>query len=310
MEKIRLVDDALSGKTLSRPPLTLWYHFGVHHGPGEKFAELILDYFFHYDFDILKVMNDYYHPLPEGVTSLASAEDLEKISLVEVERTDWAEQLKALRLIRKRLEGVAYFVDTVFDPWHTLLRGMAGENLLRLAESSPGALHRALDVVTENLTRYSLAAIGEGAAGIFLSIPAGEEMVSRDIFLEFVRPYAERILSEVRSKAPLNIAHVHGERLFMEECLNLPAQVLNWWDRGPHGPSLPEVRERTDRVLMGGIDHTILPRHTVDFIRRHVREGMELGGREKFILAGGCSISSSLPPRAIRAVVEEARVGF
>jgi len=307
VNKKKLIEDVLAGKEVEHPPVTLWYHFGVHHGSGERFAELALDYFFHYDFDFLKVMNDYYYPLPDGLERIKTAGDIEKLCLLTIEKTDWSEQLKALRVVGRKLRDEAYFIDTVFDPWHTFKRALAGENLERLMEDEPVATHRGLEIITENLIRYCKKAIAEGAAGIFLSIPAGEEMVSREQFLEFVKPYSKTLLEEIKSEALFNVAHVHGEKVYMDECLDLPAHVFNWWDRGPHGPSLSDVKGKINGCVMGGIDHTILPRHTLEFIRNHAREGKALGGNSRFILAGGCSISSSLPPRAIRVIVDEAR---
>jgi len=41
--------------------------FGSQHGLPEKAAEVHLDFFEAYDLDLLKVMNDYDYPLPEGL---------------------------------------------------------------------------------------------------------------------------------------------------------------------------------------------------------------------------------------------------
>ena len=34
MDKIQRVDRVLSGEEVDRPPVTLWYHFGVQHAGG------------------------------------------------------------------------------------------------------------------------------------------------------------------------------------------------------------------------------------------------------------------------------------
>jgi len=60
MNKIERVDRVLNGEEVDRPPLSLWYHFGIHHAGGEQFARIGLEFFNHYDFDFLKVMNDYF----------------------------------------------------------------------------------------------------------------------------------------------------------------------------------------------------------------------------------------------------------
>ncbi len=307
MDKIERVDAVLSGEEADRPPLTLWYHFGVQHGRGSSFARLILDYFHYYDFDYLKVMNDYFYPMPEGLSSVKSVDDLSRISHFSVESSPWKEQLNALDLISRELSGKAYFIDTVFDPWHTFKRSLAGEEIVRLMDEEPEATLEALQIITDNIVEYSRKSIGRGSAGIFLSMVAGSELIKREHFLTFVKPFALKVLEGVSGMGKLNVVHVHGEDLFFEDCLDLPADVFNWWDRGPKGPSLSWALERIDGCVMGGIDHTLVNRRTPGFLRSHAKEAKSLGGKVRFLLAGGCSISTSVAPRAIKAVVAGGR---
>ena len=151
MDKIERVDRVLNGEAVDRPPVTLWYHFGVQHAGGEQFAKIALEYFNYYDFDYLKVMNDYFYPPPDGLDAVKTREDLKRITHFDVEKCDWQEQFKALKLISRELEGKAYFIDTVFDPWQSVRRNMAGENIDALMADEPDALLAALDIVADNL---------------------------------------------------------------------------------------------------------------------------------------------------------------
>jgi hypothetical protein len=45
MNKIERVDRVLQGMEVDRPPVSLWYHFGVQHSGGVQFARLTLEYF-------------------------------------------------------------------------------------------------------------------------------------------------------------------------------------------------------------------------------------------------------------------------
>lgn len=307
MNRIERVEQVLQGKEVDRPPLSLWYHFGVQHGGGERLASLAIDCFRHYRFDFLKVMNDYFYPMPEGIEAVRTASDLHRIVRFDVETSPWKEQLRAVQAIASDLAGEAFFLDTVFDPWQTLRRALAGEHLVRLMEEEPDAVLSALEIIAENLSRYCERSLAAGSAGIFLSIAAGKEMIGRERFLRFVKPFAARVLSSVRGKAILNTAHIHGDDLWFDDCIDLPADAFNWWDRGPNGPSLAAVKERISGCVMGGIDHTIVTRRTVPFLKEHVREARRLGGRDRFLLANGCSIDASVNPAAIRAIVEAAR---
>ena len=289
-------------------PISLWYHFGVQHGGGEPFARITLDYFKHYDFDFLKVMNDYYYPTPQGLDAVRTQEDLQQFTTFDVEHCEWREQFKALRIISRELKGRAYFIDTVFDPWQSIRRSVAGETMELLAEKEPAALHAALDTVAQNLIAYSKKSIDIGAAGIFMSVPAAREIVSREIFLAFVKPYAMKVFQAVSGLGRMNTAHIHGEDLYMDDCLDFPVNVFSWWDRGPHGPSLGYVKQRVPGCVMGGIDQSLLTRRSPAFLKAHVAEGVALGGGRRFFLANGCSIDTWVSPEMVRAVVAAGRI--
>ena len=307
MQKINLVDQVLAGTPVDRPPMSMWYHFGIQHSGGDVLAKTTLDFFNYYDFDFLKVMNDYFYPAPEGLEAVATTGDLKKVGGVNVRATDWQEQFKAIEIIAANLKDKAYFIDTVFDAWQSLNRCLVAENLKGLMTQAPDAVLEALDQVADNLIAYSKTVISLGAAGIFLSIPAGAEIVTRQEFLTFVKPFAQKVLAAISPLGKLTTLHVHGKELFFDDVLDLPAPVFNWWDRGPQGPSLEWVRQRIPGCVMGGIDQTIVARRSRPFLRNHVREALGLGGNQRFLLANGCTIDSWVYPGALKAMVEEVR---
>ena len=307
MNKIERVDAVLNNGEPDRPPLSLWYHFGVQHGSGEQFARITLEYFQHYDFDFLKVMNDYFYPPPRGLDAVRTSADLKRIRPLKWEDTDWVRQFRALEIIAAELEGRAYFIDTVFDPWQSLKRSMAGENIKALMAEFPEALLDALDVVADTLIAYCQKSLKIGSAGIFMSVPAAAEIVTRDEFLTFVKPPAMKVFEAISSAGKMNTAHIHGQSLFIGDCLDFPVRVFNWWDRGPAGPSLTEVKKKIQGCVMGGIDQTLVSRTSPAFLKQHVREGLHSGGGRRFFLANGCSIDTWVYPGSIRAIVEAAR---
>ena len=74
MNKIERVRAALAGRPVDRAPFTVWYHFGNQHAPAERTAQVHLEFFDHYDLDLLKLMNDYDYPMPAGLEVIASLE--------------------------------------------------------------------------------------------------------------------------------------------------------------------------------------------------------------------------------------------
>ena len=138
---------------------------------------------------------------------------------------------------------------------------------------------------------------------------AGTEIIARQEFLTFVKPFANRVLAAVADRAKMNTVHVHGEHLFFDDVLDFPADIFSWWDRGPKGPSLQWVKERISGCVMGGIDQTNACRRTPGFLKQHVTEAIRMGGRTRFLLAGGCSIKAWVYPESVRAIVAAAREG-
>lgn len=309
MTKIERVDAVLQGRRPDRPPMSMWYHFGNQHAGGERFAQIELEWFEHYDFDFLKLMNDYYYPLPEGLEEVKSADDLRRVARFEPESCDWREQLVAIRLVADRLKGKAYFIDTVFDPWQSLQRGMAGEHLGDLMRTAPKELKAALDVAADNLIAYSLKALSYGAAGIFMSVLGSESQLPRDLFLEFAKPPAMKVFAAIAGKGAMNTAHIHGKRIYADDVLDFPVAILSWEDRTEGNPSLAEMKARWPGIVMGGIDNDHLTRVSPAYCRKNVREALRLGGSTRFILTNGCSSPTWMDPRAIAAMVDTAKAG-
>jgi uroporphyrinogen decarboxylase len=307
MNKIKRLDTVLKGDAPDRPPVTLWYHFGNQHASGKKYAATVLEWFEHYDFDFLKLMNDYYYPMPEGLEELESAEDLARLQHFEPEQCDWKEQLKAIKLIAAELKGRAYFIDTLFDPWQCLQKSMAGEHMDELVATAPEALRQALDVVADNLISYSRKSLALGASGIFLSMLGSEKEMDRERFLRFAKPPAMKLLTAIQHLGPMNTAHIHGAGIYTADILDFPVPILSWEDRKAGNPGLEEIKGRWPGVVMGGIDIEQVIGVSTARCRDNVREGLRLGGSRRFILANGCSIPTWLDPHALSAMVETAK---
>lgn len=307
MTKIERVNAVLEGKEPDRPPVCLWYHFGNQHMSGEDFARIALEFFDHYDFDFLKLMNDYFYPMPEGVDEIKTGKDLLKIVPIDPDRSDWSQQLKAVRLIGKALKKKAYFIDTVFDPWQSLQRNVCGEHLPVLAKNNPRELAKALNVVAENLIAYCRRSIQNGSSGIFMSVLASKEQIDKKLFTQFVKPSAMRVFKAIKGLAPMNTAHIHGDKIFANDVLDFPVPIMSWEDRMPGNPSLEAMKQKFPGIVMGGIDNNKVTRKTWAFVKENVREGIRLGGKTRFILANGCSIPTWLDPKALKAMVDVAK---
>lgn len=307
MTKKERVEASLAGREFDRPPVSFWYHFGTQHESGERTAETELAFYRYYDLDYLKVMNDYFYPMPDGYTEIATPEDLAAIRPLDIMATPWKEQLTAIDIIARELENEAYFIDTVFDPWQVLLRNLVGEHLMRLVEEAPDRVLEALDVITDNVLAYCREVLKRGAAGVFISTFSASKQMPKDFYMRFAYPFVERLFRELESAAIMNTAHLHDYGIFVDEMVGLKAQVISYEDNDDRNPSIAELRTKWSGSIMGGMDKNRITRVTPAEARRNAEEGIRNGGRTKFFLAPGCSFPTWFYPPAGELIVEAAK---
>ena len=300
MNKMERMRAALSGKPVDHPPFTVWYHFGTQHASPEQTAEVHLGFFEAYDFDFLKVMNDYDYPMPEGMETMATASDLKRLSVFDVAKTPMGNQLKALEIIAKKLRGEALFVDTLFTAWNTIRRNLVKEALPKLMADHPQELLDALRIINQNLIQYALASLDRGSAGIFFSVPASAEFITPEEYEKFMRPFDLEFLNAIKGKGEMHILHAHGEKLFWDRLLDYPVQAISWADLNG-GPTISEARKKTSLTLVAGIDHVKFPNLSARMVREQVKSAITQAGNTKFILAPGCSLPTFSYPPLIKA---------
>ncbi len=296
---------ALRGADVDRPPFTVWYHFGLQHAPAERTAQTHLEFFDAYQLDWLKVMNDYSYPLPDGLDTFREARDLARLAPIDVTAGPMGEQLKTIERLAATLRGRALFVDTVFNAWNTLRRSIVKSAMEGLMRDHAAALTEALHVVNENLLRYARASLDRGAAGIFLSVPATPESLTREQYERFMRPFDLALLEGLRGRGECHILHAHGRQLYFERLLDYPVHAISWGDRDG-GPTLAEARRLTSLPLVAGLDHVRFPDLSAAELREQVRHAVAEAGRRRLLLAPGCALPSYSFPELIRAARDAA----
>ena len=304
MNKIERVRAALAGRPVDRAPFTVWYHFGTQHVPAERAAQVHLEFFDHYDLDLLKLMNDYDYPAPDGVEVVASAADLGRLQPFDPAATPMGRQLQTVELVAHALRDRALFVDTVFNARNTLKRNLVRDAMPALMAEQPKAVETALQIVNDNLIRYAQASLARGAAGVFLSVPATQESLTREQYERFMRPFDMAFLEAIRPFGEFHVLHAHGKEIYLDRLQDYPVHAISWADR-EGGPSLAEMRRLTPRALMGGIDHGSFPYTSAAKIREQIRSAIAEAGPRKLFISPGCAIPSYSFPELIRAARAE-----
>jgi uroporphyrinogen decarboxylase len=299
MTRTERVRATLAGETVDRPPFCFWHHFRPH-GSGRRLAESTLGFFDEeFDLDIAKIMPDLPYPFPRG--GIQQADDWHMLVPLAADEGLFNQRLVCIELLRDWLGDETPIIYTVFSPLTEAIFAAGGrEAFRRYAAEEPALIHQALGVYADNLARFSAAALDAGADGIFLACMGGStDEFSEAEYRELGRPYDLHVLRGA-SAGWLNVLHVHGEaNLMIDLFLPYPVQVLSWSDRLA-GPSLAEVRARTDQTLMGGLhERGPLTNGSDEQIEAEMRSALAAAGPSRFILANGCSVPDETPHEAL-----------
>ncbi|MDA2938261.1 uroporphyrinogen decarboxylase, partial [Acidobacteria bacterium AH-259-A15] len=99
----------------------------------------------------------------------------------------------------------------------------------------------------------------------------------------------------MRGRSWFNILHLHGNDVMFDQVLDYPVQAFNYHDREA-GPSLANMRSKTDKSLIGGIgQNTTLVHGTPEDVDAQVRDAWEQVGRLGLILGPGCVANLKAP---------------
>jgi uroporphyrinogen decarboxylase len=327
MTKRERVRAAIAGRAVDRVPASLWGHDFQREWSAEELVEATLEQYRAYDWDFIKLnpRATYFaeawgnrYERPEGshqprllAASVTEAAHLDGVRPADARGGVFGEHLRALRLLLDAVRDEVDVVHTVFSPLSVVaqLCGNDAPAFLRFAEERSSSAHAAIAAVTETLAAYARASVEEGASGIFF---APLSWASRDtcddaFYAEFGRPYDLRVLAAV-SGARFNILHVCRNHNMLEKLLDYPVAAFNWADRGRGNPGLLEIRARTEKAVMGGIDQTLLREMTPAEVASQAREVLSHGS-ERIFLTAGCAIPPETPAANRAAVAAAARGG-
>ncbi len=332
MSKPERVFAAIRGDEVDRVPVSAWWHDFAREWSPVGLAEATLEAYHCYDWDFIKVnpracyyaedwgaryqQSDQPHQQPKLIEpGVTSPQDLRRIRPLDVSRGAYGEQLAALSIIATELDGEAPFLQTVFSPLAAMTR-LAGSTkyVQKLMREAPDDLLTALEAVAETLRDYAGACLRQGASGIFFATVewGSRDNISPDGYDRFGQPFDLRVLEAVQ-EAPFNVLHVCRDNNHLTRLLDYPVHAFQWGSQSLTNPSLSDIASKTDKALMGGIDHqrTVLKGSPADVAAEAQDALHEVGGR-RFLLAPECSIDPPSPagqtPEAnLRAMLEVAR---
>ena len=295
---------AVAGNPVDRIPITVWLHFVTDFVDGAESARLHARFFRQYDWDLAKVISDYRLPLPDGMETFESPQDMARIRPASMAERTYQEQFRLLRVLRADLGEDWPIIDTTFEPLQQITRKV-GSAKTKMIFDNPALAKPMLEALTETVIAYVRELKRIGVDGVLYSVFGGIQKphpkgIDDATFKEFMRPYDQAILAEMEGM--VRILHVCQTHLDFDRFDDYPCEALSWWDRHPSCPSLAEMRKRTDKCLVGGMDHEAIIDRSVPDLRAEINDAIDQVDGHRFILGPGCTIRSQVPQHILNCI--------
>lgn len=320
----------LNGQEADRPLYSAWGHFMNYADRNAKdFAKATIDFQLANGFDFIKVMSNPFYLLEdmgivlEPVRDYASCvsrspdiltvpvpADWEKVRFPDVHQGAIAREIEAVKRIADYFQGDVPVLPSIFTPVMWIAYASIPSPEIDRCEREYGSYVPLLERYLTGNEKYARAAaeriaefnqefmeelLKAGASGFFYCTDAARDLwTSRDIFEEFEKKPDVRTLNAVRGKSDFSLLHVCGEsRLLFDELLEYPVDAFNWDDQMPGTPSFAELRKKTNKMLVGGLDRKTdfagdSREQIKEIIRKRIDAALEQGGR-KIMISGGCA---------------------
>jgi len=309
MTKHERVRAALAGDPVDRPPFAFWYHFRGVPPVGDAFVRATLDFYRDYEPDLLKVMHDAPYDMPVDHPVLEEPGDWRMLPINPPDSGSFGEQIRALRNIRDYKNDDAPLIETVPSAF-TVAEQLTNGRTLEMLDKDPAAVMTGLKHLAAAYASYAKAAIEEaGCAGIFLAVngASGGVMGAERYAADFLP--LDRLVLAGAFEGWCNIVHLHGDDLHLDAALPLieQAHAVSWSDRA-YGPSLSDVRARTGKCVVGGVNERLVGGYTRTQVTDEVADALaQTDGGRGLIVAPGCTVPTETAPATLRAF--EAAVG-
>jgi uroporphyrinogen decarboxylase len=310
MNKLQRFRAAVRGEPVDHAPCVAWCNFATDAVDGEENARRQLAFHAACDWDICKVMNDYRLAPPAGVETIETPADMLRFAQRPMTDRIFAEQIKCLQVMRARLGAEIPLVDTLFEPFFSMLFAV-GFSKAAFVRDHPEEAAAMLDALTDTFVDYVAEIRKVPVDGVLYATNAcilapSSRGISDAAFRTFHEPYDLRLLKSMEGL--VRIVHAHGSPLDLTRILDYPCEVFSWSDRLAGNPSIASVRKLSGKCLMGGVDESRLHERSLPEIRAEVADALaQAGGSRNFILSPGCNVASGIALRSLVCLREAAR---
>ena len=325
----------IAGEKVDRPGVVCWGHMPIEDRHTDDFVRETILYQERFGWEFIKMMyNGFYFTEAFGqeirwpinyaqtpfVTKYVINDPHEwlKLKPADVKSGSFAREMEATKRVLDHFKGTVPVLPTIFSPitWaQELCAGYYRPHVIGAQiQYSPKELKAGIEVIAETNMRWAEELVKAGCDGFFYAQQlANEGYMTTEQFREFGKKYDLDFFNEFGSKTWFNMLHMHGSNLMVDELVDYPVQALNWDDRmtgeGVKVPTLREVRAKTDKILIGGIDqeHDFYETDRSklkDFLRARVADAIDQAGAEKLIVGPGCVVPPDVPKYRMNVLCE------
>jgi len=319
MDKFTLIKKAFKGKPLDKVPYAVWKHFPEFDKNPETLLKAQMEFQEKFDSDILKISisgrafaADFGAKLggysPDSGSRfclkypIEKIEDWTKIKKIDVSRGEFGNQIKAMKLISREVNGKVPTMMTIFSPF--MVASQIDPNVIAHYREDPQLVGEGYNIIVSAMTDFAQASLDAGADGIFLATQHFNNKLNdkERIELEF-NPMKSLINKSIR-KNNFVVLHLHGDVPDYELATKLPVDAINWHDQQTT-PNLSEARKIFKGGLLGGLNPEawkgiINPKDVSLLITSVYKEFKDPG----LIIAPGCVIPQYINDPIIETAVK------
>ncbi len=306
MTKFERIRAAIAGEKVDEIPYSMWSHMpGIDLDPVLN-AEKTFEFYKTYDIDFIKTMNngmysiedfgctiDYSDIANGGVakitsTPINSIDDWKKIKQVSIKQGALKREQEYLKLLLEKVKGEVPVIFTVFSPITTANKLSGGKLLEYISRGAGEDIHKAMEEITKTTCELVERVIDLGADGVFMaSQMSSYAVMEENTYREYGKPYDVKILNA--SKGWFNVLHAHGDDIMFNILKDYPVNAFNWhaWQSLP---TIEEVKEYTQKCVMGGIERMDITHHHKNELRNQIFNTIKVTKGRRLILTPGCVI--------------------
>jgi uroporphyrinogen decarboxylase len=298
--------------------MSLWRHFFDRERTVEELTSSTIEWQEKWNWDFMKINPPAcYHALDWGAEYeffrdpsrepelRKPVENIRNIQVLDPSVGKLGDQLQVIRNLRQHFGNELPIVETIFSPIEIAHRLMSSrETFDGLRKGSPKEAHNLLKTIQETFLEFALRCLDAGADGIFFATKwATSDWMGWNDYEEFGKKYEWLILNALQDRNALMILHVCGERSYLGQMLDYPADIFSYDFFADGALSPAQVAEQTGKFVLGGID----PLRLVSDPESVVEDCKRLVAMDRWLVGPSCVITPDTTDERISNLIKVLR---